>query len=213
MDAADAAGDLAHEYGMVLVSSKVLEFKRRRRRRTRTRTRKWRGAGNSPVFAPLFVLQSLVIIQLTAAIVQFAHSIPIVGQEESAAPLGRRQLPHLSTTSTTTTATAATAWYEGATSVQYSRQVRRSRELPEVASSNSTPPPAAGLTRQQQEAAYSQRLAELRQKFVNNRAINDTAYYVLLLVYSLLIAIGTVSNLLICLTVSSSPLIVDISQE
>lgn len=48
-----------------------------------------------------------------------------------------------------------------------------------------------------------QRLDQLARKYTTNRAINDTAYYTLLLVYSSLISFGTVSNSLICLTVSS----------
>lgn len=48
----------------------------------------------------------------------------------------------------------------------------------------------------------AQRLMELKQKYKTNRAISDRAYYSLLLLYSLFIFIGTISNSLICLTVS-----------
>lgn len=55
-----------------------------------------------------------------------------------------------------------------------------------------------------QELAYQRRrtLMELKQKYMTNRAINDKAYYILLLIYSLFITVGTISNSLICLTVS-----------
>lgn len=48
------------------------------------------------------------------------------------------------------------------------------------------------------------RLLELRQKYTTNWAISDRAYYILLAVYALFILVGTTSNALICLTVSTS---------
>jgi len=60
------------------------------------------------------------------------------------------------------------------------------------------------LNKQQQiqEQAFQRRLMELKQKYKTNRAISDRAYYVLLAIYSALILIGSLSNGLICLTVS-----------
>lgn len=60
------------------------------------------------------------------------------------------------------------------------------------------------LTKQQllQHQAFQKRLMELKQKYMTNRAIGDKAYYILLAIYSLFIAVGTISNSLICLTVS-----------
>lgn len=58
---------------------------------------------------------------------------------------------------------------------------------------------------QQEAALFQQRMARLKQKYISNRAINDTAYYILLFVYSGLILFGTVSNSLICLTVILKP--------
>lgn len=49
--------------------------------------------------------------------------------------------------------------------------------------------------------SYMKRLRMLRQKYMTNRAISDRAYYILLVIYALFIAFGTVSNFLICLTV------------
>lgn len=54
-----------------------------------------------------------------------------------------------------------------------------------------------------QEQAFQRRLMELKQKYMTNRAISDKAYYILLVIYSLFIIVGTISNSLICLTVSS----------
>lgn len=60
------------------------------------------------------------------------------------------------------------------------------------------------LSKQQkiQEQAFQRRLMELKQKYMTNRAISDKAYYILLVIYSLFIIVGTISNSLICLTVS-----------
>lgn len=55
---------------------------------------------------------------------------------------------------------------------------------------------------------HQARLMELRQKYLTNRAIGDRAYYLLLVVYSLLIIFGTISNGLICLTVSATTCLV-----
>lgn len=52
-----------------------------------------------------------------------------------------------------------------------------------------------------QEQNFQRRLMELKQKYMT-RAISDRAYYILLLIYSLFILLGTISNSLICLTVS-----------
>lgn len=64
--------------------------------------------------------------------------------------------------------------------------------------------PETQLTKQQllQHQAFQKRLMELKQKYMTNRAISDQAYYVLLFIYSLFIVVGTISNSLICLTVS-----------
>lgn len=61
------------------------------------------------------------------------------------------------------------------------------------------------LTKQQQiqQQAFLRRLMELKQKYMTNRAISDRAYYILLIIYSLFIIVGTISNSLICLTVSN----------
>lgn len=48
----------------------------------------------------------------------------------------------------------------------------------------------------------SRYVLELRQKYQNNRAFGDRTYYLLLSVYSILIVLGTLSNSIICLTVS-----------
>lgn len=55
----------------------------------------------------------------------------------------------------------------------------------------------------QAELAYRNKLMELKQRYKTNRAITDRAYYFLLTVYASLITFGTISNSLICLTVSS----------
>lgn len=61
------------------------------------------------------------------------------------------------------------------------------------------------LSKQQQiqEQTFQRRLMELKQKYMTNRAISDRAYYILLVIYSLFIIVGTISNSLICLTVSN----------
>lgn len=72
--------------------------------------------------------------------------------------------------------------------------------------SNSTPTsqgwPRARSGREEAEAMYMKKLEMLRQKYMTNRAISDRAYYVLLAIYALFITFGTISNFLICLTVS-----------
>lgn len=55
---------------------------------------------------------------------------------------------------------------------------------------------------QRAEQAYRNKLTELKQRYLTNRAITDRAYYILLIIYAILITFGTISNSLICLTVS-----------
>lgn len=55
---------------------------------------------------------------------------------------------------------------------------------------------------QNQELVIQRKLLELQQKYMVKRAISDQAYYILLLIYSIFILVGTVSNSLICLVVS-----------
>lgn len=47
----------------------------------------------------------------------------------------------------------------------------------------------------------AQQLKDLEKKYKTNRVISDKAYYSLLVIYSLFIFVGTISNSLICLTV------------
>lgn len=56
---------------------------------------------------------------------------------------------------------------------------------------------------QTQDQTFQSRLMELKQKYKTNRAISDRAYNLLLVIYSLFILVGTISNSLICLTVSN----------
>ena len=63
---------------------------------------------------------------------------------------------------------------------------------------------ASGAKQRAEEESFRRRLMELRRKYSTRQAISDTAYYILLPIYSLLILTGTLANALICLTVSGS---------
>ena len=80
---------------------------------------------------------------------------------------------------------------------QQQRQVKLPAGGSQATSSSST-------SKQQHlvEQMFRNKLMDLTQKYMTNRAIGDRAYYVLLTVYALLITFGTISNSLICLTVS-----------
>lgn len=184
------------------------EFKWRRRRRRRRR--RWRFG------------RHLALLLAGACFVQLAASSAIPFAQPSR-PLGTpvppaRDAGHSPPVTALTEKTTTFTWTTTTTKLMMSaggqpigrleRDTADERVM--IDRSNGSSPggarqqPGPAMDLQQQEAANRQRLAELTQKFVNNRAINDTAYYVLLLVYSALIGFGFVSNLLICLMVSRS---------
>lgn len=90
---------------------------------------------------------------------------------------------------------------------------RRHQELQQASSTLASTPNANLSDRQRQHVktrleiadarqTYRNKLIELKQRYLTNRAITDRAYYILLIIYAILITFGTISNSLICLTVS-----------
>lgn len=85
------------------------------------------------------------------------------------------------------------------------RQQQQQTGLATNATSGNKPSSASTQTSLQaaKEAAFRKyKLMELKQRYLTNRAITDRAYYILLTIYASLITFGTISNSLICLTVS-----------
>lgn len=133
-----------------------------------------------------------------------------VEQEEAISSSQIRQLVITendgASTSTSTSSSSPHESYESSSETKHlsnSNNNNNSLTSSDLNSSNNT---QVALSKQQQiqEQAFQRRLMELKQKYMTNRAISDKAYYILLVIYSLFIAVGTISNSLICLTVSNS---------